>query len=410
MLRILLPPNLPAAAARNAVAVKIEFALENEPPGTRLQAFAWIQRQAGAAAKSPLFLQLSRAQLAELIAQLENQPVFYWVNRPAEALAWVHGDLVGASEHLEEPDPPPVPAELQPPPAAPAHARSPRAAAARGSPLVVDGSEHFLAFTLPSREHPTYDEALAMVKTGGFILETSNRRWWLRDRHKTLNFLAAHWDRLRDHFGAEFAPNFARNTARLQLATVACAATESGGGYDVTLAIQAGAAPDGAVRDALTGGRGYVDHGGDVVLLPAATIERLAESGRRLAGDPSVAASPRRTVHVSAAAVPRRTPWSRDSLPDFEPPATWRRRGEALRNLSKLTPAPVPPGLDAQLRAYQRLGAAWLWHLHGNGLGGILADEMGLGKTLEALALLVGPAGGRVPRPRAPASSSVRPR
>src|ERR1019366_3202108 len=37
---------------------------------------------------------------------------------------------------------------------------------------------------------------------------------------------------------------------------------------------------------------------------------------------------------------------------------------------------------------YQRLGAAWLWHLHRNGLGGVLADEMGLGKTPQALALL----------------------
>ena len=53
-----------------------------------------------------------------------------------------------------------------------------------------------------------------------------------------------------------------------------------------------------------------------------------------------------------------------------------------------LAPAPVPPALDALFRPYQRLGAAWLWHLHRHQLGGILADEMGLGKTLQALALL----------------------
>ena len=40
------------------------------------------------------------------------------------------------------------------------------------------------------------------------------------------------------------------------------------------------------------------------------------------------------------------------------------------------------------MRLYQRLGAAWLWHLYRHELGGILADEMGLGKTLQALALL----------------------
>jgi SNF2 family DNA or RNA helicase len=48
----------------------------------------------------------------------------------------------------------------------------------------------------------------------------------------------------------------------------------------------------------------------------------------------------------------------------------------------------VPAALDAQLRPYQRLGAAWLRHLWNHRLGGILADEMGLGKTLQALALL----------------------
>ena len=44
--------------------------------------------------------------------------------------------------------------------------------------------------------------------------------------------------------------------------------------------------------------------------------------------------------------------------------------------------------LEKILRPYQKLGAAWLWHLYRQELGGILADEMGLGKTLQALALL----------------------
>jgi SNF2 family DNA or RNA helicase len=48
----------------------------------------------------------------------------------------------------------------------------------------------------------------------------------------------------------------------------------------------------------------------------------------------------------------------------------------------------VPGPLEAKMRPYQRLGTAWLWHLHRNGLGGVLADEMGLGKTVQALALM----------------------
>ncbi len=74
--------------------------------------------------------------------------------------------------------------------------------------------------------------------------------------------------------------------------------------------------------------------------------------------------------------------------PDYQPPAAWRRRAEALRDLERLEPAPLPPTFAATLRPYQHIGVAWLWHLHRHDLGGVLADEMGLGKTAQAIALL----------------------
>ena len=40
--------------------------------------------------------------------------------------------------------------------------------------------------------------------------------------------------------------------------------------------------------------------------------------------------------------------------PDFQPPATWRARSGALRNLSRLEPAPLPADLDAGAA-----GTAW---------------------------------------------------
>ncbi len=49
--------------------------------------------------------------------------------------------------------------------------------------------------------------------------------------------------------------------------------------------------------------------------------------------------------------------------------------------------ASPPPGLQAELRAYQRRGLAWLGEMAGLGLGGVLADDMGLGKTIQVLAL-----------------------
>ncbi|MCA1717653.1 MAG: DEAD/DEAH box helicase [Actinobacteria bacterium] len=54
----------------------------------------------------------------------------------------------------------------------------------------------------------------------------------------------------------------------------------------------------------------------------------------------------------------------------------------------KLEPLPIPEGLHAQLRPYQRVGYSWLDFLRNAGLGACLADDMGLGKTIQTLALL----------------------
>ncbi|AOW93072.1 helicase [Rhodococcus sp. WMMA185] len=49
---------------------------------------------------------------------------------------------------------------------------------------------------------------------------------------------------------------------------------------------------------------------------------------------------------------------------------------------------PIPEGLDATLRPYQKRGLDWLAFMSSRGLGAVLADDMGLGKTLQLLALL----------------------
>ncbi len=50
-------------------------------------------------------------------------------------------------------------------------------------------------------------------------------------------------------------------------------------------------------------------------------------------------------------------------------------------------PIPVPAGLAADLRGYQRHGLTWLAQLTSLGLGACLADDMGLGKTVTLIAL-----------------------
>ena len=182
MLRFHLPPNLVAAAARNAIPVRVEIDLATAPTPNLLPALALLQRWCGP--KPPAFLQLTRAQLRDLATVVGTEPVFCENGRAAP---WCHDDLVA------EPVPvAPVSATGHRPAAKPARSAEPA--------MTIDGSEHFLALTLPSREHPRYGDALALVREHGFVLEPSNRKWWLRDRHKTLNFLAAHLTRLRDVF------------------------------------------------------------------------------------------------------------------------------------------------------------------------------------------------------------------
>jgi superfamily II DNA or RNA helicase len=61
-----------------------------------------------------------------------------------------------------------------------------------------------------------------------------------------------------------------------------------------------------------------------------------------------------------------------------------------VEDFYELPAAPIPPGVQAILRPYQRLGVNWLAFLRQAGLGALLADDMGLGKTLQTLCVLQG--------------------
>jgi superfamily II DNA or RNA helicase len=378
MLRLHLPPNLVAAIARDAVPIRVEFAPEAIASPETLPVLALLQRWCGSG-QPPAFLQLTRTQLRELAAAAGHQPLFLDDGR---LTAWRHAEL------LRESDPPRLrsPAAVR---ASPASGQRPaRTAAPASTPLTVDGSEHFLALTLPSREHPHYAEALALVRETGFVLEPSNRKWWLRDRHKTLTFLAAHRARLESDFGAQFTPNFQKNTAHLARADVAVAVTAAGGDFEVSLELRAAEAAEALIRAALAAGRSFLETGGRIVLLEPSVLEKLAAVQRALAGDPACGLAPRRRQRLPASRAAEADEILAGLSPAYQAPAAWRERSAALRDLATLAPAPLPASLDRRLRPYQRLGAAWLWHLHRHGLGGVLADEMGLGKTLQALALL----------------------
>ena len=189
---------------------------------------------------------------------------------------------------------------------------------------------------------------------------------------------------------AEFTPNFEKNTAHLREAEVVCDATEARNGFNLTVALKAGNADEGQIRSAVSSNRGYIESDGKVYLLAPDKLQKLDATQRALGGDaPGTSGlATRRTHSVSSARAAAAQTLLEELAPHFQPPAAWRAKTDALRNLSALAPAPVDPAFGALLRPYQKLGVAWLWHLFRNALGGILADEMGLGKTLQALGLL----------------------
>lgn len=369
MLRFHLPPNFAAAAARDAVAIKVELDLSRPPAPEILPALALLQRWCGP--KPPAFLQLTRSQLRELATALGTQAAFVENGRITH---WQYDSIV--ADPVSSPLPP-----------VPRPAISAGRLTNAATPLVLDGSEHFLAATLPSREHPAYGEVLELLKSAGFTLEPSNRKWWLRDRHKTLNFLAEHGSRL-ESMGVEYTSNFRKNTERIRTAEIACETHDSGNDLDVSLSLRAGRASDEAVRAAVSSNRGYVETEGRVYLLDPQTIARLDRAQHALAGTPEGGIVTRRSHRVSPARAAEALEIVEQLSPGFQLPERWRERSASLRDLSRLAPAPIPEPFASQLRPYQKLGAAWLWHLYRHRLGGILADEMGLGKTLQALALL----------------------
>ncbi len=65
---------------------------------------------------------------------------------------------------------------------------------------------------------------------------------------------------------------------------------------------------------------------------------------------------------------------------------------EGIRQMLRLKPdtgLPEAARMTAPLRAYQSIGAKWLWFLYENGFGGLLCDDMGLGKTHQVMALML---------------------
>ncbi|WP_269539909.1 DEAD/DEAH box helicase [Cerasicoccus fimbriatus] len=396
--RLLLPPNLPQCAPKDRIPVKLEAETGGEiyPPERLPKQPYWPEPphllaamlvESWANGKAPSMMQLTRDQLSQLLQPLTGEPSVFSFRNPKEPMPWVDGKLPDVHPHLVvEAKAPPKKDTPKPMPLAPEKSR--REMERDLTPMVVDGSTNYLAITLPSRESIVYDEALELLKSHSFKLEPSNRKWWLRDRHKTLQFLAEHWDRLKNHYRAKFTPAFRKYTKKLKPLEARIHLRKDGDDFVADAELAAPGIEAGQIAQALNKGQPYLETHKGVFLLDHGKLNTMQEAQRRLTGDADRLLTPRvtkRITTVEAAAVNQQL----EALDlAIEAPEEWKRRSGALSDLSALQPPPAPEALLKMLRPYQALGAAWLWHLYNNDLGGILADEMGLGKTVQALTVL----------------------
>jgi len=414
-LRILLPPNIEAAAVRNAIPTKLEVE-KNEgqpiaPEKLSMEALGELNDAGRAAAFSLLqwcggklgsFLQLDKSQLAQLISTLQSEPSFYWINKPKEPIDWNFRELIGVSEFVNE-----TPSEeTKPEPTLQSSSQQitdTRAGTTadhfEGAPMIIDGSSHYLAIKLPSREHPCYAEIRELLESYRFKLEPSNRKWWLRDRHQTLNFLGEHWEDLEDRYYADFADGFLDRVKNITEARIRTEIVEEKNAYNLTVSIQAGDVSDREISQSLASGKNYIQSGERVFLLKKSKLEKLRALQSSLTEAPDAPLLHRGNYRISYSRTPKVEEEIAEVNPNFKPPATWRNRSAALRDLSKLPPPTLSQSLETTLRPYQKLGVSWLLHLYRNDLGGILADEMGLGKTLQALAFISSLAQEEKPQP-----------
>ena len=403
-LRILLPPTLAGCVQRNAIPAKIE--LEDEEgerispekadhaafgelsDSERSSLFALSQWCGG---KISSFIQLDLAQAGELLKLLHEVSCFYPANNPDQAIEWSNGELLGVSDFIplpeterprpvreirDEPEEEPEPVFDEP--------------EYEGPPIEVEGSTEYLRLILPSTNHPGYKEVLRLMREWNFLRDRNHRHWWwLRDPSKVLDFLATHQEELELDHEAEFTDNFRQLTSGIQRAELRTSASESDeDGAEVEVRIEAGDVPSDELEHALATGQNHVRHGNKVYLLTRDLLDKATELQRRISGNPDALLLARASHRVEKFQAPSVEDFLLQADPRFQPPARWKKRSAALRDLSSLPSPSLDKTLESILRPYQKTGVAWLLHLFRNELGGILADEMGLGKTLQALGLL----------------------
>ncbi len=389
--KIIIPPNLKDAAQRNSIIVRL-IAFVNQEPITpekidrgRAYALSVSNQQVAALLESWCegrlagILQLKRSQLKQILDCVQGESVVYWANALEEPIIWVENELINVHTFLKDTSVVP-PLSIESKNSFLKKEKNGDSATTRAnnnillknyakesttSPSIalIDGSKHYLAIQLQSREVPyLYETFLEILKQNGFQLEPSNRKWWLRDSHKVLNFLAKYWQNFQQDTSVSFTENFKKNTASLLFAELlAHATTHIDNTFDLEVSIQAGSFPAIKIQQSIAQGQYYVEDEQSIYLLTPQLIENLETLQKRVLNQPNPTSlskfkkrlRPEDIVDVES---------TLDSLlsKNFLPPSAWIEKSKALRNFSALEAPPLNPQLNTILRPYQKIGVAWL--------------------------------------------------
>jgi len=405
---ILLPPNLSTAAPKDKISVRVEFQyasgkaelLQNIDRGKAFNLGFEDQMLGGliesfCGGRLHSMLQLTRTQLGKILECVANRDSVRWIKAPSEPILWKNGVLPGVHEHLKIVSTDEKTAEITPTQAVGEISKAPQTGSryeARfttvSKHVKVDGSPNYLSIELPPASDPSYLEILGILKQFRFKLEPGNGKWWLRDGHHVLNFLADYWDVFRNRYQAEFSRNFQERMAAVEPVSIKADIIPIGDRYELQIGIS-NHLSSGEMQEQIAKGKRYFQTSDKTYLIKQEQITKLDQLACKLTG----------SVRGAAIGGGLTLKGSTRDLCDWEDllneggvhwvaPEIWKSRSEAVRNLSKLVEAPVESKLYDKLRLYQKIGVAWMYHLFNNDLSGILADEMGLGKTVQAIALI----------------------
>ncbi|MCC5849647.1 MAG: DEAD/DEAH box helicase [Verrucomicrobia bacterium] len=280
--------------------------------------------------------------------------------------------------------------------------------------VVAGGPESDKVLSLPDPEDPlayggrnlpAEDAALSLLRESGFVARSGDHLGTLEGQTPIFNLLArVRYDFEARGWNVELRGDLSAlaERAALLLAQVGLEASDVPEWFKFQLNLRGtdgSTVTEGAIRKALERGEDFIEHNGEVLLLPRAQAEAIVDAvGEATPGPNGELQIPRRSCGYVSARLE-----GAKGLPVSSDPA-WLEEAKQQNQEVSLEPVELPAALQGILRPYQDYGVRWLRFLEKAGLGGILADDMGLGKTLQTLAWLALP---RLKNPGQPAPALI---